>query len=47
MKGFPPKIIWLQFFDQRTDIIIKKIREKEKQIKEFGQEQGFGILEIK
>lgn len=46
IKGFPPKIIWLRFLDQRTSQVIKKITEKQMEIKAFGNDPEFGVLEI-
>ena len=47
MKGFPPKIVWLRIFDQRTSVVINKLKEKESEIKAFIPDPDFGVLEVK
>lgn len=47
LKGFPPKIIWLRIFDQRTSVVIDKLKEKKSEIKEFIPNPDFGVLEVK
>jgi predicted nuclease of predicted toxin-antitoxin system len=47
LKGFPPKIIWLRIFDQRTSVVLDKLKEKKSEIKEFIPNPDFGVLEVK
>ena len=46
IKGFPPKIIWLRFFDQRTSVVSARLIAKQDVIKDFIHSKEFGILEI-